>query len=65
MFRWRAYIRAYSRNLGQPSILAIKGTFYEKGHLFLKNDPQNLPPPAYSIPIQNVLHQNKALHNFR
>ena len=47
-------VKAYSRNLGQHSILARKGT---------KNF--TLPPiPPYSIPFLSVLHQNKALHNF-
>ena len=42
-------VRAYSRNFGQRSILARKGTFFlKKGHQkFL------------------VLHRNKALYNFR
>ena len=44
--------RAYSRNLGQRSILARK-------------DPKNFTPAPYSIPFLSVLHQNKALHNFR
>ena len=41
--------RAYSRNLGQHSILARKGNFYEKGQ-FLKKGPQKFPPP----PIQSL-----------
>ena len=48
-------IRAYSRNLGQCSILARKSTFFEK------RAPKTLP---YSIPFLSVLHRNKALHNF-
>ena len=55
--------RAYSRNLGQHSILARKGNFYEKGHFFKKRTPK-IPPTPYSISFLSVLHQNKALHNF-
>ena len=34
------------------------------GAIFEKKDPQNLTTP-YSIPFLSVLHQNKALHNFK
>ena len=37
-------IRAYSRNLGQRSILVRKGTFYEKRTLFLKKGHQKCHP---------------------
>ena len=50
--------RAYSRNIKRHSIFK-KSTFYAK-----KGD-QPLPYPPYSIPFLSVLHQNKALHNFR
>ena len=53
-------VRAYSRNLGQRSILARKSTFLKK-----KRHQNFNPPPLYSIPFVSVLHQNKALHNFR
>ena len=43
--------RAYSRNLGQRSILARKGT-YEKC-TFLKNVPKNLLPPPLFNPFYN------------
>ena len=36
-----------------------------KKSTFLKKGPQNFPPPLYSIPFLRILHQNKALHNFR
>ena len=54
-------VRAYSRNLGQRSILARKGTFFNK------SAPKILPPSSahYSIPFLSVLHRNKALYNFR
>ena len=42
----------YSRNLGQHSIFARKGTFFKY-------------PRLYAIPFLSVLHQNKALHHFR
>ena len=45
---------SYSGNLGQHSILAIKGTFYEKSS----------PPRSYSIFFLKVLFQNKFLSNF-
>ena len=51
-------VREYSRNLGQRSILARKGTY------LLKKDHKNSPPPTHSISFLSVLHQNKALHNF-
>ena len=54
---------AYSRNLGQPSILARKGNFYEKGHFFQKI-PLKFHPTPYSIVFLSVLHENKALLNF-
>ena len=38
-----------------------KGTFLKK---ILHPLPHPTPPP-YSIPFPNVLHQNKALHNFQ
>ena len=41
-------IRAYPRNLGQHSILARKGTFYEKRTLFF-NKGHQLPPPVQSL----------------
>ena len=46
---------SYSGNLGQHSILAIKGTFYEKS---------SPPPTSYSIFFLKVLFQNKFLSNF-
>ena len=52
-------VRAYSRNLGQCSILARKGTFFEK-----RVPKVSSPLPLYSIPFLSVLHQNEALHNF-
>ena len=49
--------RVYNRKLGQPMILAKKGTFFEKkGH-------QTFYHPLFN-PFLSVLHQNKALHNF-
>ena len=48
-------IKAYFRNLGQHSILALKGPILKKGHQ---------KSPLYSIPLPSVLHQNKALHTF-
>ena len=48
---------SYSGNLGQHSILAIKGTFYEKS-----SPPP--PPTSYSIFFLKVLFQNKFLSNF-
>ena len=50
--------RAYSRNLGQRSMLARKDT-YEKAHFLDKGTPKIYPPHL------SVLYQNKALHNFR
>ena len=44
-------VGAYSRNSGQHSILARKGT-------------KNFNPFPYSVPFLSVLHQNKALYNF-
>ena len=44
-------VGAYSRNIGQHSILARKGT-------------KNFTPFPYSVPFLSVLHQNKALYNF-
>ena len=56
------YSRAYSRNLGQRSILARKGTFFiKKGTFFEKRSPKISP---YSILFLSVLHQNKTLYNF-
>ena len=56
-FIWVLGTRAYSRNLGQCSILARR-----------RSQPPNPPPPPpplpYSIPFLSVLHQNKALHDF-
>ena len=49
-------VRAYSRNLGQRSILTRKGIFFEK------KAAKVLPP--YSIPFLNVLHRSKT-YNFR
>ena len=57
--------RAYSRNLGQRSILARKGTFLCKKGISLKKGPPKIHPSPYSIPFLSVLHQNKVLHNFR
>ena len=48
---------AYSRNLGQRSILAKKALFWKKA-------PRNFTSP-YSIPFLSVLHQSKVLHNFQ
>ena len=53
--------RAYSRNLGQRSLLARKGFFMKNGTFFKKKGHY----PPYSSPFLKVLHQNKALHNFR
>ena len=56
--------REYSRNFGQRSILARKGTFFEKSE---KRAPKILPPPplhTYSIPFLTVLHRNKSLYDF-
>ena len=53
----------YFRNSRQRSILAIKGTLYEKRHFFEKG-AQKISPPPYSITLISVLHENKALHNF-
>ena len=50
--------RTYSRNLGQHSILAKKDTF------FGKKGTKSFTPP-FSIPFLSVVHQNKALYNFR
>ena len=50
--------RTYSRNLGQRSILARKGNFFEKR-------ASEISPTPHSIPFLSVLHQNNALHNFR
>ena len=61
---WDLTLRAYSRNLGKCSILARKGTFYEKRALFLKKGTKNSTPPPHSIPFLRVLNQNKALYNF-
>ena len=44
-FKPMSHGRAYSRNLGQRSILARKGTFYENS--------KNFTPP-YSIPFLSV-----------
>ena len=51
--------RAYSRNIKRHSIFK-KSTFYAK-----KGDQPPPPYPPYSIPFLSVLHQNKALRNFR
>ena len=54
------HVRPYSRNLGQRSILAYS--------ILKKRAPEipSLPTPRlYSIPFLRVLHQNKALYNFR
>ena len=60
-FKWVAWwikalhSRAYSRKLGECTILARNDNFFmKKGH-------QN---PPYSIPFLHVLHQNKVLYNF-
>ena len=37
----------------------------KNGILFWKKGSQNFYPCPYSIPILSVLHENKALHNFR
>ena len=37
--------RAYFRNLGQRSIMARKGTLYEKGNFFLKKGPKKSTHP--------------------
>ena len=49
--------RAWSRNLGQRSVLAKKDTF------FLKKAPKKSTTP-YTIPFLSVLFQNKVLYNF-
>ena len=36
----------------------------KKEHFFEKRAPK-IPLPPYSIPFLSVLHQNKALYNFR
>ena len=64
-------IRAYSRNSGQRSKLARKGTFlwkngifYEKSALFLKKKhPKKYPPPS-PHPCHSIPLQSKALLNF-
>ena len=48
-------IKAYFRNLGQHSILVLKGPILKKGHQ---------KSPLYSILLPSVLHQNKVLYNF-
>ena len=53
-------IQGQSTKLGQRPLLAKKDTFFEKKK---KNGTENLTTP-YSIPFLNVLHQNKASHNF-
>ena len=58
--------RAYSRNLGQHSILARKNTFYEKRAFFMKKMllfRKKSPLSSYSISFLKVLHQSKALHD--
>ena len=50
-------IRAYSRKLGQHSILARNSTFLKKVH-------QKLSPLSYSIPFLSVLYRNETLYNF-
>ena len=60
------YNRAYFRNLGSVSYLPERTLFYEKRALFLKkNGPKIFSLPPCSIRFLSVLHQNKALHNFR
>ena len=49
MQRIKRSTRAYSRNLGQHSISARKGT-YEKTALFIEKGPKESPPPP---PIQS------------
>ena len=44
--------KAYSKNLGQRSILARGCTFYERRAFFLKNKGTENPP--YSVPIQSL-----------
>ena len=56
------YSRAFSKNLGQRSILAIKSTFLWKRALFFQKRTPKISP--YSIPFLSVLHQNKALYDF-
>ena len=49
--------RTYSRNLGQHSILARKGTFFNgKRAIFMKKEH---PPTPYSIPFLSVLYHIK------
>ena len=64
--------RAYSRNLGQRSILVRRGTYLNRA--YSKNLEQHsifypLPPPSppsfFSIPFLSVLDRNKVLQNFR
>ena len=49
---------SYSGNLGQHSMLAIKGTF-----LWKKLHPTPHPPSSYSIFFLKVLFENKFFHN--
>ena len=49
--------KTYSRNLGQRSILARKGNFFEKR-------APKIYPSHYLIPFPSVLHRNKGLYNF-
>ena len=59
--------KAYSRKLGQDSILARQSTFYEKKSIFYEKGHflKKIPTfPPYSIPFLNVLYQNKSLHIF-
>ena len=49
--------RDWSRNLGQRSVLAKKGTFFEK------RAPKNSTPSIQSL-FLSVLYQNKVLYNF-
>ena len=50
-------LQSQSKKLGQCPILAKKGIFFEK------KGTTNFTTP-YSNPFFDVLHQNKALHNF-
>ena len=55
-------------------LLILQGIFYksrvtfdkgQKGHVFMKNGHQKFHPLPCSVQFLSVLHQNKALHNFR
>ena len=51
-FSFFSYVRAYSRNLGQHSILARKGIFlWKKSTFFEKKGPKNTPTLFNPFPI--------------